>query len=226
MAAARCSFEGSMGVSVRDASAATVADLLHRLGGIPARRVLADPPPGTATERDLVAYLHAANKRLVELVDGVLIEKPLGWKESLLASLVVKDIWVYLDKHDLGIALTADGPVRLRPRRIRIPDACFVAWGRIPADAERKAVLRAIPNLAVEVYSKSNTRREMEFKLRDYFRAGVELVWIIYPKTQDARVYTPPTTAEHVGKDGRLDRLGVARVFLAAQAPVRAHPAA
>src|SRR5262249_26377916 len=148
-----------------------------------------DPPPGQATERHAMAMLQAANKRLVELVDGVLVEKPMGWRESLLASIVVKYLWVYLDKHDLGIALTADGPVRLRSRKIRIPDACFITWERLPHDAKRP-ILRAIPNLAVEVFSKGNTRREMDIKVREYFKAGVELVWIIYPRTKSAIVHT------------------------------------
>lgn len=85
-------------------SVGNLADLLHRLGDIPTRRVLIDPPPGTATERHAIALLEGNDKRLVELVDGVLVEKPMGWKESLLAALVVKHLWVYLDKHDLGIA--------------------------------------------------------------------------------------------------------------------------
>src|SRR5262245_37648256 len=179
----------------------TMADLLRRLGNIPSRRVLVQPPPGTATEKDVVTLLHAVDKRLVELVDGVLVEKPMGWKESLLASLVVKYLWLYLDKHDLGIALTTDGPVRLRPRKIRIPDACFVAWDRLPPDAERRAILRAVPNLAVEVVSKGNTRREMQIKLREYFKAGVELAWLIYPKTQTAVMYTSPTAKVNVARN-------------------------
>jgi Uma2 family endonuclease len=183
----------------------TVADLLRRLGDIPAKRVLLDPPPGTATERDLVACLHASNKRLVELVDGVLVEKAMGWRESALAGVILHYILSYLDKHDLGIALTADGPVRLRPRRIRIPDACFISWDRLPPDAEKKAVLRAIPNLAVEVISKGNTRREVEMKLRDYFKAGVELVWVIYPKTQTAHVHMSSGGRTQVAKEGKLD---------------------
>lgn len=34
----------------------TVADLLRRLGRIPAFRVRLNPPPGTATEKDVVRY--------------------------------------------------------------------------------------------------------------------------------------------------------------------------
>jgi hypothetical protein len=35
---------------------ATLADLLRRLGNIPARRVRLHPAPGTATERDVLLF--------------------------------------------------------------------------------------------------------------------------------------------------------------------------
>ena len=186
-------------------AADTLADLLERIGNVPAERVLLKPPPGTAKEKDVVRYLEAANKRLVELVDGVLVEKAMGWKESMLASIVVQHLWNYLDIHDLGIALTADGPIRLRPGRVRIPDVCFISWARLPDMEQFKgSLLDAIPDLAVEVISKSNTPKEMDIKLRDYFKAGVRLVWFIYPKTETAMVYTSLTARKEVGSDGTL----------------------
>lgn len=62
----------------------TLADLLHRLGDIPASRVLIDPPLGTATEKDVIA-VHARDGRLCELVDGTLVEKTMGFDESRVA---------------------------------------------------------------------------------------------------------------------------------------------
>src|SRR5207249_5149480 len=53
----------------------TLADLLEWLGGIPPERVWMHPFPGTATEEDLIAILDGPNKRICELVDGVLVEK-------------------------------------------------------------------------------------------------------------------------------------------------------
>jgi hypothetical protein len=58
----------------------TVADLLERLGGIPARRVRLRPTPGTATEQDVIE-VHDREKKLCELVDGVLVEKVMGFEK-------------------------------------------------------------------------------------------------------------------------------------------------
>ena len=60
----------------------TVADLLERLGGIAAHRVLLDPMPGEATEQDVID-LHDRENRLFELVDGTLVEKVMGFDESI-----------------------------------------------------------------------------------------------------------------------------------------------
>jgi hypothetical protein len=67
-------------------TAVTVSDLLHQLGDIPPERVRLQPPPGTATEADVVA-VHSREDRLCELVDGVLVEKTLGYYESYITVL-------------------------------------------------------------------------------------------------------------------------------------------
>src|SRR5271156_6123619 len=66
----------------------TIADLLKRLGNIPARRVRLYPTPGTATEKDLIKVLDREN-RPCELVDGTLVEKPMGYEESEIAATII-----------------------------------------------------------------------------------------------------------------------------------------
>jgi Uma2 family endonuclease len=192
-----------MATAILDSEPKSLADVLHELGDVPLERIRV--PVGTATEQDLIDALEAADKRLYELIDGVLVEKTMGMRESVIALKCGHYICLYLDVHDRGIAFTADGPIRIRPGRIRMPDVGFVAWGRIPEDWLDHAILDAIPNLAVEIISKSNTPKEMDRKLEDYFNAGVELVWFIYPKTQTALVYTSPTTKKEIAKTGTLD---------------------
>jgi hypothetical protein len=61
----------------------TMGDLLIQLGGVSPDRVRLRPPPGTATERDLLE-IHRREDRLYELVNGVLVEKVMGMTESRL----------------------------------------------------------------------------------------------------------------------------------------------
>src|SRR5207237_8913163 len=99
----------------------TVADLRKHLGDIPAERIRLRPPPGTATEDDVI-HSKARFNRLCELVDGVLVEKPVGYYEARLALLLGHFLDLFLAKHDLGIAIGADGMVRFERRQIRLPD--------------------------------------------------------------------------------------------------------
>lgn len=47
----------------------------------------------------------------------------------------------------------------------------------------------------MEVIIPSNTRREMERKLNDYFATGVESVWLVYLHPREVVVYTSPNNS-------------------------------
>ncbi len=185
----------------------SMADLLQQLGDVPLHRIRVRPAPGTATEQDVLDALEGPQKRICELVDGVLIEKPMGHHEAMLASLLGHFLWEYLKGNDIGVVMGADGPVKLEPRQVRFPDLCFVSWEKFPEGKfpQKDRILQVAPDLAIEVLSESNTRAEMDRKLRDYFFAGVQMVWLINPKTQTAEVYTSPTDKKRIPKNGSLD---------------------
>lgn len=187
------------------AEAKTFADLLDELGDISPSRVRLHPTPGQATEKD-VLRLEAQENRLFELVDGVLVEKAIGARESLLATHLSFLLKCYLQENDLGVVLGADGMLRLRPRLVRIPDVSFIAWDQIPGEEfPFKPIPGLYPDLAVEVLSDSNTPREIERKLAEYFEAGCRLAWVIDPKTRTADVYTAPDECQHLRPTQSLD---------------------
>src|SRR5579884_3683019 len=66
----------------------TLAELLAPLGGVPLDRIRAQPAPGSGTVQDVVDILDREGV-LCELVGGVLVEKPVGYSESLLATVIV-----------------------------------------------------------------------------------------------------------------------------------------
>src|SRR5438477_5073660 len=92
----------------------TLAEMVERLGSIPLQRILWDPLPGTATEKDILAE-PGGNKRLCELVDGVLVEKPMGYFESRLGIVLAHLIENFLKENDLGIVVGADATLGLGP---------------------------------------------------------------------------------------------------------------
>jgi Uma2 family endonuclease len=183
----------------------TVADLVKRLGDIPLERIRLHPPPGTATEADVLVSPDGAD-RLCELVDGVLVEKPMGYYESCLALILGHLLLQYLDQHDLGIVVGESGPLRLAVGRVRMPDVCFISWERFSdRKLPRSGILDRAPDLAVEVISPGNTETEMEQKLQEYFAAGACLVWYVYPETRSVRIYTSPTDVRVACEEESLD---------------------
>jgi Uma2 family endonuclease len=183
----------------------TLADLFKRIGKIPLERIPLRPGPGKATEEDVIAALERVDKRLYELVDGVLVEKPMGKREGLFSALVGHFLLDFLEENDLGVVLGADGPIRLRLGLVRIPDVCFIHWEKLPeGELSDESISSVIPDLAIEILSPSNTKSEMKRKLKDYFEAGVRLVWFIQPKTETAEVYTSPTNVRQIPREGIL----------------------
>jgi Uma2 family endonuclease len=168
----------------------TLADLLEQLSGIAPERVRFRPPPGTATEKD-VLEVGAHEDRLCELV-----EKAMGWRESILAIALSAILWNFVRPRNLGLIAGADGPLRLAAGLVRMPDVAFVSWERLPGRRlPSEPIPDLAPDLAVEVLSAGNTPGEMARKRQEYFAAGVRLVWIVDPVRRTVAVYTAPDQA-------------------------------
>jgi len=182
----------------------TAADMLAHLGGIPLERIRMVPPPGTATDEDVLAAKSRFN-RVCELIDGVLVEKTMGYLESMLALRIAHWLMRFLEQHDLGILAGEAGPLRILPAQVRIPDVSFIRWERLPhRQPPREPVPAVAPDLAVEVLSPGNTPAEMQRKLRDYFAAGVRMVWYVDPASRTVKTYTAEDRCRDLGQGDAL----------------------
>src|SRR5712692_590454 len=170
----------------------TLADLLEQLGGISPKRVRFRPAPGTATEKDVLA-IHDREGRLYELVDGVLVEKAMGFRESLLACALIEILRGFVRPRNLGLVTGEAGMMRLLAGLVRIPDVAFLSWARLPnRRVPTEPIPDLAPDLAVEVLSASNTPGEMARKRQEYFAAGVQVVWQVDPNVRTVEVFTAP----------------------------------
>jgi Uma2 family endonuclease len=191
--------------TVAPTKARSLADALHRLGDIPLERIRFQPAPGTATKADV---LREGKKDgfYCELVDGILVEKAVGIRESLLAAAIIEILRAFVIPRDLGIVTSPDGMLQLFPGLIRGPDVAYIAWASIPGGTIPEVPIpHLVPDLAVEVLSKSNTKREIERKLGDYFDAGVRLVWVVDPRRRTVRVYIAAGDFVELKKTETLD---------------------
>ena len=183
----------------------TMADLLARLGHIPLERIRFQPAPGTATEQDILD-VERREDRLCEMVDGVLVEKAMGYRESLIACALIAALEEFVTSRNLGLVSGPDGFLRLFTGLVRIPDVAFASWDRLPGRRVPEAPIPEIaPDLAVEVLSESNTGEEMERKRGEYFASGVRLVWIIDPNARTVAAYTSPEERRVLDESQVLD---------------------
>ena len=182
-----------------------VAELITHVGSVPGDRIRLSPTPGTATETDLI-HAYEKEKRLCELIDGTLVEKTMGAIESYLAMVLVEYLSRFVRENDLGILLGEAGMLRFSPKRIYLPDISFISWAQNPMrELQKQPIADLHPDLAVEVLSPSNSRREMKNKRDDYFGWGTRLVWELDPVSQTMEVFTSPDEFSVVGMTGMLE---------------------
>lgn len=142
-----------------------------------------------------------------ELVEGrLLVREPAGYTHGSVAAKVIARLVQHVDEQSLGVVLATDTGYILRrgPDTVRAPDVSFVSRERIPDPAPRSYAELA-PDLAVEILSPSNRPAEIEARVRDLFRAGTRLVWILNPDAQAASVRRPGRPSRELGPDDSLD---------------------
>lgn len=183
----------------------TLADLQARLGGVPLERIRFHPPPGSATIQDVID-IECREGRLCELVEGVLVEKAMGFGESRLAVFLAGILNTFVIPRNLGIVTGSNGTMEILSGLVRIPDVAFTSWDRLPGRRPPvKPIPQVAPNLAAEVLSRTNTPGEMKVKVGDYSSAGVELIWLIHPAVRTVEVYTSPTNGVTLNVGDTLD---------------------
>src|SRR5204863_300692 len=100
----------------------TMAELMDRLGNVPLQRIRLQPAPGTASPADVLQLSESEPKALCELIEGVLVEKVMGFHESRLAAILIWALQEYLNTHDVGIGVGADSPLQILADQGRLPD--------------------------------------------------------------------------------------------------------
>ena len=157
---------------------------------------------------------------LYEVVDGRIVElPPMGAYESDIANFLAELLDEHVGNGRLGRAFV-ELLFRIDVARDlkRRPDLAFVSATRWPYGKRvpKGEAWDMIPNLAVEVVSKSNTGDEILAKLADYFQTGTELVWVIYPSARQVYVYTSMTDVRILvepAKPGRREMFFPASTF-------------
>lgn len=103
----------------------------------------------------------------------------------------------YLDAHSVGEVFDSENLFVLSPNIKRAPDVSFLRTERAK-QIDPNADIPGAPDLAVEVLSPNDTVLAMRRKIRQYFAAGAQCVWIIYPETREVEVWKQPSQPQKV----------------------------
>jgi Uma2 family endonuclease len=150
------------------------------------------------------------SESLFEVLDGQRVELP---PLSILAAVVASDIHA-----DLAIHARSSGSGRsvvealfhlpAPIKRNRRPDVAFVSYQRFPREQEippEDIAWDVVPDLAVEVFSPNDPGEEVMEMVGEYFRAGVRMVWVVYPRFAYVLAFESLTQVRGLTRSDTLD---------------------
>ncbi|MGH9431484.1 MAG: Uma2 family endonuclease [Terriglobia bacterium] len=137
------------------------------------------------TIQEFMPLLEARDARY-ELVEGRLVTlSPTMLMHNLVRDGLLVILMRFVDGHKLGTVISMQ-PFHLFGQTVRVPDVAFVRKER---ELPPRNLPEGAPDLAIEVISPSNTAREMDQRISDYFGAGCQRVWIVYPEHQEVYIH-------------------------------------
>ena len=140
------------------------------------------------------AEIALSDDGLYEVVDGQVVEKPVGAEQSEIASILAQLLGTFARLNRQGRVLIEvlyriDQAKDLQRR----PDVSFVSHGRWPIRRrvpKKVAAWDMVPDQAIEVVSRSNSAESVQRKMHAYFAAGSRQVWVVYPEEHEIYAYT------------------------------------
>jgi Uma2 family endonuclease len=170
-------------------------------------------------------FLMPDTKRGCELVRGKITKyMPAGNLHGVIALKIGRVIGNFVEENNLGVVVAAAETgfiISRNPDTVRAPDAAFIGNEKLAKHGITEKFFPVAPDLAVEVVSPSDKKRDIEEKIKDYLTAGVPIVWIIYPQNRVAAVYRQSNIVSILREDDELDgenilpnfRLSLSKIF-------------
>ena len=143
-----------------------------------------------------------------ELVKGELLRmSPTGDEHGGVTMALGAPLHQHVKSNDLGRVYAAETGFKLEsdPDTVRAPDIAFVCKKRIQETGRIRGYRGGAPDLAVDVMSPGDTKREVAEKITEYFAGGARLVWVVNPKSKTVAVYRSPLDVTTLTENDTLD---------------------
>jgi Uma2 family endonuclease len=127
-----------------------------------------------------------------ELVKGEIVPmSPGGVRHSKVTGRAYFLLETHNRSRQLGHVLTGEAGIIVArgPDTVRGADVAFISYQRLPKDATGTGFLQSPPELIVEVFSDDVSWKAIEEKIAEYHHFGVDLVWILEPRTSTLHAY-------------------------------------
>jgi Uma2 family endonuclease len=144
-----------------------------------------------------------------ELVNGELVMSPKNdFFHGDICSELLSVLRAFVKAGRLGSVLDSSTGFWMKNRNCRAPDISFIARARLQAMGFKRSTrsfFPGAPDLAVEVLSPNNTRREIDERLADFFDSGTRMAWVIDPESQRVEICRSLTQRRLIGSGGFLE---------------------
>lgn len=138
-------------------------------------------------EFEEILELPKNSDRLLELIDGEIVEKMPTEEHGVIARNISFALTAYNRQHKLG-RVGVEVRQRLPHEKLnsRMPDISFSMAQR---PLVRRGGVPEVPDLAVEIKSPSDSIRKLRAKAAYYLENGTRLVWLVYPEKRLVEAY-------------------------------------
>lgn len=115
---------------------------------------------------------------------------PAGFEHGDIGVLLAAALSRFVRKHRLGKVCGGDTGfyIERNPDTVRAPDVAFVRKERIAGRI--LAFFPGAPDLAVEIISPTDRRRDVEAKTQMWLDTGCEVVWVVDPPRQTITIHS------------------------------------
>lgn len=127
-----------------------------------------------------------------ELIDGEIVDTMSGgYIHTLITSQIFRVLDRFVLESKLGRTLTGEAGIHIKSElpRSRGADVAYLSYKRMPKGERYVGFLRVAPELVVEVFGENDSWNEMNDKIQDYHRTGVDMVWVAEPQMRTVKKF-------------------------------------
>jgi Uma2 family endonuclease len=162
------------------------------------------------------------DNRLVELVEGVVIEKEMSALAHFLSNEFADLLREALHRPH-RVMVEAEFQLPGRRGTVRRPDVAVLKPETVAGYQWRDPFIRLVPDVAVEVVSPGDALYKVHAKVREFHGYGIPLVWVVIPNTREFQVHPTGNVPYFIPENGTLTaeevlptlRLDIAKLYKA-----------